>query len=63
MKFLGLDVLINNAGIMMNLAFEKVMPEKWDTLYHVNVCTQFFLLRTHVSWKSDPLDNLWFHAG
>ncbi|MCG3147169.1 MAG: 3-oxoacyl-[acyl-carrier-protein] reductase FabG [Verrucomicrobiae bacterium] len=43
-KFLGgLDVLVNNAGITMNLAFDKVTPEQWDTLYQVNVRAQFFL--------------------
>jgi NAD(P)-dependent dehydrogenase (short-subunit alcohol dehydrogenase family) len=39
----GLDVLVNNAGITMNRAFEKVTPEQFDTLYQVNVRGQFFL--------------------
>lgn len=39
----GLDVLINNAGITMNVPFEKVTPEQFDTLYQVNVRAQFFL--------------------
>lgn len=39
----GLDVLVNNAGITMNLPFEKVTPEQFDTLYHVNIRAQFFL--------------------
>jgi NAD(P)-dependent dehydrogenase (short-subunit alcohol dehydrogenase family) len=39
----GIDVLINNAGITMNLPFEKVQPEQFDTLYHVNVRAQFFI--------------------
>ena len=39
----GLDVLVNNAGITMNLPFEKVTPEQFDTLYHVNVRAPFFL--------------------
>jgi len=39
----GLDVLVNNAGITMNLPFEDVTPEQFDTLYHVNVRAQFFL--------------------
>src|SRR5712671_414670 len=43
-KFLGgLDVLINNAGITMNMPFAEVTPEQFDTLYHVNVRAQFFL--------------------
>ncbi len=39
----GLDILINNAGITMNAPFEKVTVEQFDTLYHVNVRSQFFL--------------------
>lgn len=39
----GLDVLVNNSGITMNMAFEKVTPEQYDTLYNVNVRGQFFL--------------------
>jgi glucose 1-dehydrogenase len=39
----GLDVLVNNAAITMNLPFEKVTPEQFDTLYHVNIRSPFFL--------------------
>lgn len=39
----GVDVLVNNAGITMNLPFDDVTPEQFDTLYHVNVRAQFFL--------------------
>jgi NAD(P)-dependent dehydrogenase (short-subunit alcohol dehydrogenase family) len=39
----GLDVLVNNAGITMNMPFEKVTPEQFDALYKVNVRGQFFL--------------------
>ena len=39
----GLDVLVNNAGITMNLPFEQVTPEQFDTLYHVNIRGMFFL--------------------
>jgi len=42
----GIDVLVNNAGITMNLPFEKVQPEQFDTLYHVNVRAQFFITQT-----------------
>jgi len=36
-------VLVNNAGITVNLPFEEVSGEIFDTLYHVNVRAQFFL--------------------
>jgi NAD(P)-dependent dehydrogenase (short-subunit alcohol dehydrogenase family) len=46
-KFLGgLDVLINNAGITVNLPLAKIQPEQFDTLYHVNVRAPLFLIQT-----------------
>ena len=39
----GLDVLVNNSGITMNVPFEKVTPEQFDTLFDVNLKAQFFL--------------------
>ena len=39
----GVDVLINNASITMNLPFEQVEPEQFDALYNVNVRSMFFL--------------------
>ena len=39
----GIDVLVNNAGITMNLPFERVSPEQYDILYAVNVRAPFFL--------------------
>lgn len=51
MKFLGsLDVLVNNASITMNLPFEKVTPEQFDTLYNVNIRSPFFLTQTLLSF-------------
>lgn len=41
----GLDVLINNAGITLNMPFEKVTVEQFDTLYHVNVRALFFVIQ------------------
>lgn len=42
----GMDVLVNNAGITMTLEFEEVTPEQFDTLYHVNVRAQYFIIQT-----------------
>ena len=42
----GLDTLFCNAGITMNIAFEKVTPEQYDTLYNVNVRSPFFITQT-----------------
>ena len=39
----GVDVLVNSAGITMNLPFEQVMPEQFEKLYNVNVRAPFFL--------------------
>lgn len=39
----GVDALVNNAGITMNMPFLKTTSEQFDTLYHVNIRAQFFL--------------------
>ena len=49
----GLDVLVNNAGITLNLPFEKVSPEQFDTLYHVNVRAPFFVTQGALSALED----------
>jgi NAD(P)-dependent dehydrogenase (short-subunit alcohol dehydrogenase family) len=41
----GIDVLVNNAGITVNLPLEEVTPEVFDTLYQVNVRAQLFLIQ------------------
>ena len=43
-SFLGqIDVLVNNAGITLNLPFMEVIPEQFDTLFNVNIKAMFFL--------------------
>ena len=44
----GVDVLVNNAGITVNVPFEKVTPEIYDTLMNVNVRAPYFLTQ-HLS--------------
>ena len=39
----GMDVLINNAGISLNIPFEEVRVEQFDTIYGVNIRAMFFL--------------------
>lgn len=39
----GLDVLVNNAGISLNLPFAKVSQHHFDVLYNVNVKAPYFL--------------------
>lgn len=41
----GLDVLVNNAGITMNLPIEKTTPEHFDRLVQVNLKAMYFLTR------------------
>ena len=41
----GLDVLVNNAGITMNVPFAQVTPEQFDRLYNVNVRGAYFLIQ------------------
>ena len=47
----GLDVLVNNAGITMNVPFAQVTPEQFDRLYGVNVRGAYFLIQAVL----DPL--------
>jgi NAD(P)-dependent dehydrogenase (short-subunit alcohol dehydrogenase family) len=46
----GIDVLVNNAGITMNLPFEQVTPEQFDTVYGVNIRGMYFVTQTAVRW-------------
>lgn len=39
----GIDCLVNNAGITLNMPYLEVTPEQFDTLYHVNIRAQYFL--------------------
>ena len=39
----GLDVLVNNAGVTMNMPFEDVTVEQFDIIYNVNIRGPFFL--------------------
>jgi NAD(P)-dependent dehydrogenase (short-subunit alcohol dehydrogenase family) len=44
LEFLGgIDVLINNAGVTMNVPFEEVTVEQFDTVYGVNIRAMYFL--------------------
>jgi NAD(P)-dependent dehydrogenase (short-subunit alcohol dehydrogenase family) len=44
----GVDVLVNNAGITMNMPFEDVTAEQYDTLFAVNMRATFFLTQALV---------------
>jgi NAD(P)-dependent dehydrogenase (short-subunit alcohol dehydrogenase family) len=39
----GIDVLVNNASITMNVPFEKVTAEQFDMLFSVNIRSMYFL--------------------
>lgn len=41
----GLDVLVNNSGITLNVPFDRATPEQFDTLYNVNVRAAYFLIQ------------------
>jgi NAD(P)-dependent dehydrogenase (short-subunit alcohol dehydrogenase family) len=45
-EFLGsVDVIVNNAGITLNVPFDRVTPAQFDTLYSVNVRAGYFLTK------------------
>ena len=39
----GIDVLVNNSGITMNMPLEHTTPEQFDTLFNVNIRAMLFL--------------------
>jgi NAD(P)-dependent dehydrogenase (short-subunit alcohol dehydrogenase family) len=39
----GIDVLVNNASITLNLPFESVTHEQFDTVFNVNIKAMYFL--------------------
>lgn len=41
----GLDVLVNNSGITLNVPFDRATPEQFNTLYNVNVRAAYFLIQ------------------
>jgi glucose 1-dehydrogenase len=45
----GIDVLVNNAGITMNVPFEEVKVDQFDTVYGVNIRAMFFLTQACVA--------------
>jgi len=44
----GIDVLVNNAGITMNVPFDKVTQEQFDTVFGVNIRAMYFLTQAVV---------------
>ncbi len=41
-----IDILINNAGFLVNKPFDELMPEDWETIYKVNVFGPALLIRS-----------------
>ncbi|MBN2580646.1 MAG: SDR family oxidoreductase [Pirellulales bacterium] len=44
----GIDILVNNASITMNVPFEKVTSQQFDTLFAVNIRAMYFLAQAAV---------------
>jgi NAD(P)-dependent dehydrogenase (short-subunit alcohol dehydrogenase family) len=42
-EFGGLDVLVNNAGMFVNSAFEQITVEQWDAVFATNVRGPFLM--------------------
>ncbi len=47
-SFGGLDIVINNAGILRDRTFAKMSQEDWDLIYRVHVLGAFRV--THAAW-------------
>jgi NAD(P)-dependent dehydrogenase (short-subunit alcohol dehydrogenase family) len=44
----GIDILVNNASITMNVPFDKVTHEQFDTVFNVNIKAMYFLTQAVV---------------
>jgi NAD(P)-dependent dehydrogenase (short-subunit alcohol dehydrogenase family) len=53
----GLDVLVNNAGITLNLPFEAVTAVEFDTLFAVNIRAMFFLTQAALPFLARQKDS------
>jgi len=49
----GIDVFVNNAGIMLLSDFEKTTLEDWDALIETNLRAPFFLCQTYIPYIND----------
>src|SRR5579872_1394578 len=47
--FKRLDVVVNNAGILRDVSFQKMTQEDWDLIYKVHVLGSFRV--THAAWN------------
>jgi 3-hydroxyacyl-CoA dehydrogenase/3a,7a,12a-trihydroxy-5b-cholest-24-enoyl-CoA hydratase len=47
--FGGVDIVINNAGILRDTSFQKMTQEDWDLIYRVHVLGAFRV--THAAWN------------
>lgn len=49
-KLGSLDLLVNNAGISLNLPLEKTTMHDWDRVMHINARAPFFLCQEALPW-------------
>jgi len=47
--FGGIDVVVNNAGILRDVSFQKMTQDDWDLVYRVHVLGSFRV--THAAWN------------
>jgi len=60
-EFGRIDILINNAGRAVNMAFDKTSPELWDSLVNLNARGTFFLTQAvlkNLSPKNSRIVNI-----
>ncbi|MCC6749086.1 MAG: SDR family NAD(P)-dependent oxidoreductase [Deltaproteobacteria bacterium] len=43
------DIVVNNAGILRDVSFQKMTPEDWDLIYRVHVLGAYRV--THAAWN------------
>jgi 3-oxoacyl-[acyl-carrier protein] reductase len=48
------DILINNAGVLINKPFKDMLPKDYDGMFDVNVKGIYFLIQKLLPWFNQP---------
>jgi NAD(P)-dependent dehydrogenase (short-subunit alcohol dehydrogenase family) len=53
-RFTKVDLLINNAGTLINRSVQQLTAENFDTIFQVNVKAPFLIIKTLLPYFNDP---------
>jgi short-subunit dehydrogenase len=53
-RFTKIDILINNAGTLINRSIQQLSAENFDTIFNINVKAPFLIIKTLLPYFDDP---------